>query len=249
MITVEICLEDIESAIAAQCGGANRVELCDNLTAGGTTPSIGMIRLVRQQLEIDLQVIIRPRGGDFCYTDHEFGVMKEDVEAAKSAGANGIVTGILSSDGTIDVQRTWKLVQLASPLPVTFHRAFDHTPDPFLALEILADHGINRILSSGQAPSAFEGLSLLIELQKIARDRISIIAGGGVNSQNASLIVNQAKITEIHASSSCIQESKGNMRTRHTDVIIDHRNSGNTYPKVSAKLVQKLVKSVQKVII
>ncbi|MDP7280296.1 MAG: copper homeostasis protein CutC, partial [Candidatus Poribacteria bacterium] len=179
MAIVEICLEDIESAIAAQCGGADRIELCDNLTVGGTTPSLGMIQQVRQQLQIDLQVLVRPRGGDFCYTDLEFGVMKADVEAAKSAGADGIVTGILNSDGTIDVQRTQELVRLALPIPVTFHRAFDHTPNPLSALETLAGYGISRILSSGQASSAYEGLSLLSQLQKTARGRISIMAGGG----------------------------------------------------------------------
>ena len=161
MITIEVCLEDIESAIAAQLGGANRVELCDNLTVGGTTPSIGLIKQVRQQIEIDLQVIVRPRGGDFCYTNLEFEVMKSDVEAVKSAGANGIVIGILNPDATIDIQRTQELVRLAEPLPVTFHRAFDYTPDPFLSLEILADNGISRILSSGQATSALKGVGLL----------------------------------------------------------------------------------------
>ena len=171
MITVEVCLEDIESAIEAQLGGANRVELCDNLTVGGTTPSIGLIKLVRQQIEIDLQVIVRPRGGDFCYTNLEFGVMKSDVEAIKSAGANGIVIGILKPDATIDIQRTQELVRLAEPLPVTFHRAFDHTPDPLLSLEILADNGISRILSSGQATSALKGVRLLKQLKKNARDR------------------------------------------------------------------------------
>lgn len=249
MITVEVCLEDIESAIAAQLGGANRVELCDNLTVGGTTPSIGLIKLVRQQIEIDLQVIVRPRGGDFCYTNLEFGVMKSDVEAIKSAGANGIVIGILKPDATIDIQRTQELVRLAEPLPVTFHRAFDYTPDPFLSLEILADNGISRILSSGQATSALKGVGLLKQLNKNARDRVTIMAGGSVNSQNAPIIVNEAKVTEIHAGSSCVRLSKGNMNTHRTDINIDHRNPINTYPQVSAKLVQQLVQSVHKIVL
>jgi len=244
---VEICLEDIESAIAAQCGGADRIELCDNLTVGGTTPSLGMIQQVRQQLQIDLQVLVRPRGGDFCYTDLEFGVMKADVEAAKSAGADGIVTGILNSDGTIDVQRTQELVRLALPIPVTFHRAFDHTPNPLSALETLAGYGISRILSSGQASSAYEGLSLLSQLQKTARGRISIMAGGGVNSWNAPQIVRQARISEIHTGSSCMQLLPGKMSTQHTGVTIDHRNLDNTYPQVSVELVRQLVASVRKI--
>ena len=247
MAIVEICLEDIESAIAAQCGGADRIELCDNLTVGGTTPSLGMIQQVRQQLQIDLQVLVRPRGGDFCYTDLEFGVMKADVEAAKSAGADGIVTGILNSDGTIDVQRTQELVRLALPIPVTFHRAFDHTPNPLSALETLAGYGISRILSSGQASSAYEGLSLLSQLQKTARGRISIMAGGGVNSWNAPQIVRQARISEIHTGSSCMQLLPGKMSTQHTGVTIDHRNLDNTYPQVSVELVRQLVASVRKI--
>ena len=171
MVAVEICLEDIESAIAAQQGGANRIELCDNLTVGGTTPSIGMINQVRKQLEIELQVIIRPRGGDFCYSDTEFSVMKEDIEASKSAGADGIVTGLLNPDGTVDAPRTDILVQAADPIPVTFHRAFDYTKDPFTSLELLVDIGVSRILSSGKAPSAIEGLSLLRQLQETAQNR------------------------------------------------------------------------------
>ena len=247
MAIVEICLEDIESAIAAQCGGADRIELCDNLAVGGTTPSIGMIQQVRQQLQIDLQVLVRPRGGDFCYTDLEFGVMKADVEAAKSAGADGIVTGILNTDGTIDVQRTQELIRLALPIPVTFHRAFDHTPNPLSALETLAGYGISRILSSGQASSAYEGLSLLSQLQKTARGRISIMAGGGVNSWNAPQIVRQARISEIHTGSSCMQRLPGKMSTQHTGVTIDHRNLDNTYPQVSVELVRQLVASVRKI--
>ncbi|MAE19958.1 copper homeostasis protein CutC [Candidatus Poribacteria bacterium] len=247
MAIVEICLEDIESAIAAQCGGADRIELCDNLAVGGTTPSIGMIQQVRQQLQIDLQVLVRPRGGDFCYTDLEFGVMKADVEAAKSAGADGIVTGILNTDGTIDVQRTQELIRLALPIPVTFHRAFDHTPNPLSALETLAGYGISRILSSGQASSAYEGLSLLSQLQKTARGRISIMAGGGVNSWNAPQIVRQARISEIHTGSSCMQRLPGKMSPQHTGVTIDHRNLDNTYPQVSVELVRQLVASVRKI--
>ena len=164
MITVEICLEDIESAIAAQQGGANRIELCDNLAVGGTTPSIGLISQIRKQLEIELQVIIRPRGGNFCYSDIEFNVMKEDIDAAKSVGVDGIVTGILNTDGTIDTSRTNSLVQIANPIPVTFHRAFDHTKAPFDSLELLVDIGVSRILSSGKAPSAIEGLSFKKDL-------------------------------------------------------------------------------------
>ena len=245
MVTVEICLEDIESAVAAQQGGANRIELCDNLTVGGTTPSIGMISQVRKQLEIELQVIIRPRGGDFCYSDLEFSVMKEDIEAAKSVGADGIVTGLLNPDGTADVQRTDVLVQVADPIPVTFHRAFDHAKDPFDTLESLVDIGVSRILSSGKAPSAIKGLLLLGQLQETARDRISIMAGGGINNENVQLIINQAQIREIHAGSSCTQRQDKKTCNQSADVIIDHQNTNNGYSQVLAKLVNQLVAAVR----
>ena len=246
MVAVEICLEDIESAIAAQQGGANRIELCDNLTVGGTTPSIGMISQVRKQLEIELQVIIRPRGGDFCYSDTEFSVMKEDIEATKSVGADGIVTGLLNPDGTVDAPRTDILVQAADPIPVTFHRAFDHTKDPFTSLELLVDIGVSRILSSGKAPSAIEGLSLLRQLQETAQDRISIMAGGGVSHENVQLIINRAQIQEIHAGSSCTQQHYKETCIQSSDIIIDHKNTNNGYPQVSAKLVSQLVTAVHK---
>lgn len=241
MVTVEICLEDIESAIAAQQGGANRIELCDNLTVGGTTPSIGLISQTRKQLEIELQVIIRPRGGNFCYSDIEFNVMKEDIEAAKSVGVDGIVTGILNTDGTIDTSRTNSLVQIANPIPVTFHRAFDHTKDPFDSLELLVDIGVSRILSSGKAPSAIEGLSLLKQLQEKAKNRISIMAGGGINHENVQLIINQTQIQEIHAGSSCTQPDYTKTYFQSSDVIIDHKNKNNAYQQVSAVLVSQLV--------
>ena len=134
-IVLEICLDSVEAAIAAQQGGANRVELCDNLLEGGTTPSAGTIALARKNIDIDLNVIIRPRGGDFCYSEIEFEVMKYDIEQAKQLGANGVVIGLLKEDGSVDMERTGALVELARPLSVTFHRAFDMSRDPYEALE------------------------------------------------------------------------------------------------------------------
>ena len=143
-ITLEICVDSVEGALAAEAGGAQRVELCDNLLEGGTTPSAGMIALTRQQIHIGLQVIIRPRGGDFCYSDLEFAVMQYDVNQAKQLGADGVVIGLLNPDGTVDKARTAALIDLARPLNVTFHRAFDMAVDPHQALEELIDLGVGQ---------------------------------------------------------------------------------------------------------
>ena len=196
-IIIEVCVDSVESALAAEHGGADRVELCDNLMEGGTTPSAGMIELARRHLSIGLQVIIRPRGGDFCYSAIEFEIMKRDIETAKRLGADGIVIGILKPDGTVDAERTATLVKLAQPLNVTFHRAFDMTRDPYQALEDLVELGVNRILTSGQAYSVLEGLDLIAELVQIAGDRVIIMPGGGTE-RNLQKIVNEALIKEAH---------------------------------------------------
>ena len=143
-LTIEVCLDSVESARAAEQGGAQRVELCDNLVEGGTTPSLGMIETTRAAIRIGLQVMIRPRGGDFLYSPDEFAVMKRDVTAAKAAGANGVVFGLLQPDGTIDRTRSAELIALARPMSVTFHRAFDMTRDAFSALETLVEMGVAR---------------------------------------------------------------------------------------------------------
>jgi copper homeostasis protein len=197
-IILEICLDSVESAIAAQQGGANRVELCDNLLEGGTTPSAGMIALARKNIEIGLNVIIRPRGGDFYYSDVEFEVMKYDLEQAKRLGANGVVIGLLNPDGSVDGERTGALVELARPMSVTFHRAFDMSRDPYEALENLVKLGIDRVLTSGQENSVLEGLDLITELVQQAGDRIIIMPGGGITERNINKIVAQSGVKEIH---------------------------------------------------
>jgi len=199
-IAVEICVDSVEGAVAAQTGGAQRVELCDNLLEGGTTPSAGMIALTRQQITIGLQVIIRPRGGDFCYSELEFAVMKDDVRRAKQLGANGVVIGLLNPDGTVDKQRTAELVNLARPLSVTFHRAFDMTADPQQTLADLIDLGIDRVLTSGQESSALEGIELITSLVQQAGKGIIIMAGGGIHERNIEKIVRQSGVKEVHLS-------------------------------------------------
>ena len=223
-ILIEACVDSVESAVAAQAGGARRVELCADLLEGGCTPSAGTIRLARQRLDIRMHVIIRPRGGDFCYSADEFAAMQLDIELCKEAGADGVVIGILLPDGRVDVERTRALVALARPLSVTFHRAFDMTRDPFEALETLIDLGVNRILTSGQEPSVIEGLDLIVELVKRARGRIGILPGGGINDRNIGRIVAATGATEVHAHAARLIE--GAMQYRNTRVFM----GGALYP-------------------
>lgn len=196
-LIIEVCVDSVESAIAAQEGGANRIELCDNLLEGGTTPSAGMIKLARQHLQIGLQVIIRPRGGDFCYSEIDFEIMKHDIAVAKDIGADGVVIGILKPDGTVDTTRTQALIALARPLSVTFHRAFDMTCDPYQALEELIASGVDRILTSGQEISVLEGIDRIKELVQNAGDRVIIMPGGGTE-RNIAKVVEHTGVKEVH---------------------------------------------------
>jgi copper homeostasis protein len=215
--TIEVCVDSVESAMAAERGGADRVELCDNLLEGGTTPSAGAIAIARQQLEIKLHVIIRPRGGDFCYSDVEFAVMRHDVAQAKQLGADGVVIGILTSEGDIDVERTRALIELARPLSVTFHRAFDMARDPYRALEDLIGLGIDRILTSGQEPSVLEGLDLIAELVQLAGDRVIIMPGGGTE-RNIGKVVARSGVRELHVTGTTSVESP--MRFRNARIFM-----------------------------
>ncbi|CAN5438139.1 copper homeostasis protein CutC [soil metagenome] len=198
IIAVEICVDSVESALAAQAGGADRVELCDNLMEGGTTPSAGAIEVARRLLDIKLHVIIRPRGGDFLYSKTEFEIMKRDTEAAKRLGVDGVVIGILNADGSVDIERTAELAALARPMTVTFHRAFDVCSDPGRAVNELAEIGIDRILTSGQEATAVEGLDLIAALVKHAGDRITIMACGNLNERNINRVVDATGVKEVH---------------------------------------------------
>lgn len=182
---IEVCAYSLESCLNAQNAGAARVELCGGLGEGGTTPSAGLIVAVRENIQIDLYVMIRPRGGDFVYEESEINVMRRDIDIVKSLGTNGVVLGVLLPNGEVDASRTRDLVEHAQPLGVTFHRAFDLTPDPFAALEAIIETGCERILTSGQKPTAPQGSVLLAELVQQAKGRIEIMAGGGVSATNA----------------------------------------------------------------
>src|SRR5262249_14598280 len=196
---VEICVDSTVSAQAAERGGAHRVELCSGLAEGGITPSAGLIENVRRQIHIPLHVIIRPRGGDFFYTEDEFEIMKRDVLTAKQLGANGIVVGILKEDGQVDAVRLRCLVDLARPLHTTFHRAFDMTPDLNQALTDVTGTGVDRILTSGGAQNAEEGLSSISRLIASAKDGVAIMVGGGIRESNLRRIIAATGAREIHA--------------------------------------------------
>ena len=214
----EICVDSVEGVRAARAAGATRVELCASLLEGGITPSRGMIRQARTVPGIKLHVIIRPRGGDFLFNDAEFAAMATDIETAKAEGADGVVIGQLTADGLVDVANTRELMTLARPMAVTFHRAFDMTPDPFAALETLVDLGIDRILTSGQEASVLEGLPMIAELVKRAGDRIVIIPGGDITPRNVDRIVAAARPKEIHFAA--LELEAGGMRFRRNHVFM-----------------------------
>lgn len=191
-------MDSVESALAAERGGARRLELCDALFDGGTTPSAGMIAACRDRVSIPVFVIIRPRGGGFVYSEPELDVMRRDIEAARALGAAGVVIGVLRRDGGIDEGQTRSLVDAARDLPVTFHRAFDFAPDQAAAMETVISAGITRILTSGGAPTAREGVATLASLVGQAGDRLVVMAGGGVREENVKAIVDGSGVREVH---------------------------------------------------
>jgi copper homeostasis protein len=207
MITLEICAASVASCIAAQEGGAHRIELCDNLLEGGTTPSHATIAIARKKVNIHLYPIIRPRGGDFLYDDTEFEIMMQDIAVCKQLGCDGVVIGMLTADGHIDKERCKALVAQAWPLGVTFHRAFDMTADPLRALEDIIDAGCERILTSGQRNTAPEGIPLLQKLVQQADERIAIMAGGGVRANNIAALVKETGVREFHTTARAYEES------------------------------------------
>lgn len=200
MAILEICVESVEAAIAAEAGGAQRIELCSSLNEGGLTPSIGTMRIVRSSVNIAVHAMIRPRAGDFLYSEQEFAAMREDIAAAAECGMDGIALGLLKMDGNVDVARTSELIELAHPMEVTFHRAIDMTPDVEGALEDVIRAGANRILTSGAEPTAMQGRNQISNLIRASAGRISVMAGGGVRADNVRQIAQAAHATEYHAS-------------------------------------------------
>ena len=197
-VLVEVCVDSVASALAAQRGGAARVELCGSLIEGGITPSAGLIEVTRAAVSLDVHVMIRPRGGDFYYDADEFETMRRDVALAQRLRANGVVFGILDVNGNVDIARTRKLAEEARPLAVTFHRAFDMTADLFRALDDVCAAGVDRVLTSGGEPTALEGRETILQLVKKAQGKTVVTAGSGIKPENARSLVDHTGVTEIH---------------------------------------------------
>jgi copper homeostasis protein len=228
---IEVVAFNIESALNAQKGGADRVELCAGPMEGGTTPSYGIIDQARRTLNIDVYVMIRPRGGDFVYSVYEFNAMKRDIEACKRLSVDGIVLGMLDKQGRVDKVRCRSLVDLARPMKVTFHRAFDVSRDSFEALDDLAELGIERVLTSGRQPKAEEGTDLIRECVMRSAGKVSVMPGSGIHAGNARKIVQETGAREIHLSGASYRSSDipnynhmisfvGNFPTSGTDLFV-----------------------------
>jgi copper homeostasis protein len=199
-ILLEICVFNIATAIAAANAGADRLELCENYANGGTTPSYGFLKSVREKISIPIFPMIRPRGGDYFHSADEIAIIKKDILLCKELGFDGVVFGLLNQDGTIDKDNTARLVEAAYPLEVSFHRAFDRCKDPLEALEILIEAGCTRLLTSGQEPKVTDGLNLVKQLVNRANGRIIILPGSGLNSSNVKHIIDSTGVSEVHTS-------------------------------------------------
>ena len=228
-VLVEACVDSADGAEAAELGGAGRVELCDNLLEGGTTPSAGTIAVARERVRIPLFVLIRPRGGDFLYSDAEMEVMRRDIALAASLGADGVALGALTPDGEVDAERAAERIVCARPLQVTFHRAFDLARDPAAALEALAGLGVDRVLTSGAAPSAVEGAETIAALVRQSAGRVAVLAGGGVTHENTGHLVRATGVREVHVRGAVRVESA--MRFRRAGIAFGKPHVPDEYAR------------------
>lgn len=240
---IEICVDSPEGVIAARDGQANRVELCDNLFEGGTTPSIGAMKMARRVGGIALHVIIRPRGGDFLYSVVEFDTMRTDIEAARTSRVDGVVIGLLTADGNIDKERTAELVTLARPMSVTFHRAFDVCRDPFAALEDLIEIGVDRVLTSGQQADAVSGAETIRQLVEAAGDRIVVMACGGLDETNVADVISKTGVSEVHFTA--FESVESEMEFRNDTVVMGSEDAGSEYVRqvTSAEKVRRVIEA------
>jgi copper homeostasis protein len=217
-VLVEACVDAIDAALEAERGGAGRIELCGELLQGGVTPSAGLIAAVWDRIDIPLFVLVRPRAGDFLYTDDELDVMRRDIEQMKALGVDGVAFGALTADGDVDVEQMRSLIALARPMSVTFHRAFDFVRDQDAALDVLLDLGVERVLTSGGAPTALEGVSRIAELARRVGDRMIVVAGGSITASNVGEVVAASGVREVHVRGAARVESA--MRHRRSAVSL-----------------------------
>lgn len=241
---IEICAQSLTSAVAAQEGGASRIELCTALEVGGLTPSPATMLAAKRLLTIPVCVLIRPRPGDFIYSDLEFENIKQDVEWCKQNGMDGVVVGILTKEGTIDVPKMRELAEIARPMQVVCHRAFDQTPDPYAALEQLIALGFDRVLTSGQAKNVVVGRDILRGLVEQANGRITIMPGNGVNEDNIAELISYTRATDFHTSAKYVVKSP--MPT-FQDSVSFNLDGGreNDYFETDVELVKKIVAIAQ----
>ena len=221
---LEICANSYQSAVNANIAGAHRIELCSEISVGGTTPSYGLLKKVMADIDIPVHVLIRPRSGNFTYSGKEFDIMKENIRLCKDLGCAGIVSGVLHEDNSIDIKRTSELIELSKPMSFTFHRAFDVVSKPKEALLKLLNLGVDRLLTSGQQEKAEDGIDLLIELQKLAKNKLTILPGSGINSENCIHFKNTGFI-EIHSSASKIISMNTHSYFGNTPQIVSDINS------------------------
>ena len=243
MYKFEICANSVASCIAAQEGGADRVELCAGIPEGGTTPSYGMIKSARESIDIALNVIIRPRGGDFLYSEEELKEMLYDIHTARKLGADGLVFGCLTPEGKVDIEAMKPLMEAAGDTPVTFHRAFDHSSDPMQALEDIISLGCARILTSGCRPTALEGAELLSQLVETAGDRIIIMPGCGVKENNIAEIARLSGAREFHFSARESVES--GMIFRNPEVAMGSEDDPYGTVQTTARRVAATIKPLR----
>ncbi len=241
-ITVEVCATSIMSAMAAERGGAKRIELCDNIIEGGTTPGMGTIKMAVEKLSLDVCVLIRPRGGDFLYNDTEFQIMKEDIILCRELNVVGVVIGILTKDGLVDIPRMKELIKLARPMDVVFHRAFDMCSDPYKVLNQLIELNIDRLLTSGQKNTAIEGVEFIREIISIAEGRIEIMPGSGISIDNFKDLIERTGATNFHLTGRSKVSSE--MEYRQNEVMLNSidKSADYTWHETDVKIIKEIVR-------
>ncbi|MFA8298744.1 MAG: copper homeostasis protein CutC [Hyphomicrobiales bacterium] len=238
---LEVCSNSIQSAINAENGGADRIELCDNLLEGGTTPSYACLDIAKSILSIPINVLIRPRGGDFLYNPIEKEIILRDIEYCRDLNLNGVVIGCLNKEGEIDIDFLDHMLEIAGPMSITFHRAIDMAKDMIESVEILKRRGINRILTSGGAANAIEGKETIRRMVEAASGKISIMAGGGINSDNIASLIEYTNITECHVSGK--HQKQSSMEYKKTDVNMNGQVDYDEYSimETSEKAIQNII--------